>query len=517
MAFDPATAVAESAPKTFNPDTATPATISGVPAALSRVSVAAQSDKDEDAKAILYSEFPKAQQALNDATAAGDAASIARAKEDIASLVREIARAKGAAPSVNYPAPRMAGSGKTASSEVLPDNQLAQRVAYAGLGSAAAAATAAVPIAKTQAGLAIKKRVFDKNEKTGDKGTASVNVPTDYEAQAANANKLLAEFNAAKAKNAPEKTSGMYRYMEPMVGDPRLMPSEQQIAGVTSTRADDPSGAHSLNRKNAAGLNALMEMNIDPLSLQKENGVYTIPSVQELKAQAAQLAQQRQTEAQALSEKQARISTLDRLNANMVARRTPAPATGWKPSMEALRDYAAETGMSVADFLKNPHAVSAAIGAGVGSQVPEISESIRKKDYGQAALDAAKGAAYGTAPSLLPTMAQRGLAAVASPLAFAGNEWDAYKRLHTDPVGSAISSVGGLMALAPVKRPSLPALAVGAVGALGPPIINYFRDLPARKAAENYRNYLRSNRMYGDTDIPSEAQLPTDSSSRMAP
>ena len=513
MAFDPTTAV-EDTPKAFDPSTAAVA----APGVKATPSAASQKDRDDEQKAILYAEFPKAQQALNEATASGDAANIARAKADLESLVREIARTTGAVPSINVPTPqRMAASGDTASGNVLPDNQLAQRAAYAGMGAAGAASTTAVPIAKMQAALAVKKRFVDRNENAAGKGPVAATAPVDYEAQAADANKKYMEFLAAKAKNAPEDTSGMYRYMKPLVGDPNLMPSEQQIAGVTSTRADDPTGAHALNRKNAAGLRTLTGMGIDPLSLHKEKGIYTIPSVQDLQAQALKIGQQRQAEEQALSEKQARISTLDKLNANMVARRTPPPDSGWSSNLSALKDYAAKAGMSVADFLKNPHAMSASIGAGVGSQVPEISESVRKKEYGQAALDAAKGAAYGVAPAFLPAVAQRGLAAVASPLAFLGNEWDAYKRLHTDPVGSAISSVGGLMALAPMKRPSLPALAVGAVGALGPPIINYFRDPPEKEAAENYRRYLRSNRMYGDTDIPAELPTPTGADPRMAP
>jgi hypothetical protein len=157
----------------------------------------------------------------------------------------------------------------------------------------------------------------------------------------------------------------------------------------------------------------------------------------------------------------------------VVGGKNPAPKAltpSYMDALQAFKNRAITAAEPAAAFLRHPlTAVSGGL-FGVGAMGPEILEAMRtEKPASDVAKTMAQGAAYGVAPALLPSVIQAGLRYVAPPLAALAHEYDAYKRRKTDPMGAAISGVGGLSALAPLVMAPTPAtLAVGATGALAP-------------------------------------------------
>ena len=513
MAVETTPAWAQDAPvPTWAQDT--PATVPAVKAAPSGDLAAAQGDRDEEARSILYLEFPKAQQALNDATATGDAASIARAKEDLASLVREITAKKGAAPSVNIPASgpaRMAISGDTTGATILPDSDIGKRIAYGSIGAGGATALTALPIAKVRASMMAKalknKDLADTQAASEAQASAKAAAAADaqataaaaaqraaYEADVTKAGKAYNDFMGAKEAGPTPTRGGSKGWLGGRMS-PEMMAQmpNSLLEGITTLTGQGPGSASNAEAQHTANMQRAIELGYDPRYSKLVNGIAVPYTQEELAARAKNISDIQEAQRLADAQKQASIATKGRFAANILNQANtpvtpPAPVTTTAPStldsvLGTLKGYGNKALEATGKFAKNPHAAIGSTAFGVGAMAPDIQQSLYGRDYGQAGLDALKGGMLGYGATFLPQLVQRGLVPIGSLFSSAGNLSNAADRANYDPTGAAISGIGGLASLAPLAPlaigagpPGLAALGIGAVGATLPGIINAIRD-----------------------------------------
>jgi hypothetical protein len=466
----------------------------------------------EESLVILQDQFQKAQQAYSAALALGEADKIAREKANVEGAAREINRVQpGAAPEVDHTVPgRMTTAAKTVGQN-MPDNELAQRGAYGTLGAGATMLTTGAPIVVYRTAMAVKKALENRvppvpagtsaapsaapavatvaaapiggaaadplSEQTtrilqgGDsdtKGTTGRARQEGYNIQTAQSAAIKAQLETLMRGGMSELDARAYLANMPgLTASPSgvIMPRTDPVA--TAGPRFSPSV---WRRERAIGPPPWVGMGSDPMDLRPS---FVTPKA----APAAPVAPPPPPLPAA-----------------------PAGPSAYESALSAVKDYGTRAGRTFANITQHPLALSGAIGFGVGSQAPEITEHLHKNDYGGVAKDVATGAAYGTLPALLPAAVQRG-AAVAGPfIASAGNVYDAGKRAFAgDYTGSMISGAGGLAALAPLVLSGPPGWAVGGLGAITPAIINYLRDKEARERAGGGRGFVNPQENYVPT------------------
>jgi len=322
-----------------------------------------------------------------------------------------------------------ANAATVAASETPIDRTMAERLAggVAGVGAGAVlAGKAAIPMAKVRAALAARRAIGNYLNPQQPNPPAPATAP-------------VTPADVA----APAKTPGMERWFAGQTGTARAVPSNVS-ANVASTRE-----APGVLAENALGFERIAGAGI-PLTSIHTNPGGQIGVVESPQAQRARIQME---------------------SALPLAAGEPNPflPPGQQPSSPW-----AERARAV---MTHPAIRGASMGFGIGTQTPEILEGIRNNSSYDVAKAVGLGAAYGLAPTLLPTVMQKGLAKILPPLAAAAGGYDAYGRATKgDYLGSLISSAGGLGALAPLVVKGPKGWALAAASGIGSPLANYLRD-----------------------------------------
>ena len=245
---------------------------------------------------------------------------------------------------------------------------------------------------------------------------------------------------------------------------------------VTTLKGQGQGSASYAEAENAARIQKLRDMGYDPLSFKHgESGIITGGSGLESKV--------RQDVAPTINQQASGANTPigSQVGQGLGTVKNAPPAPQGPSYMDYAKSAFDRAGTALeptANFLKHPLTRAGSATFGMGAMLPEMLEHLSSSPNKtqDIATDAAKGAAMGVAPTLLPEMMQAGLRRVGPVAASLGNEYDAWNRRNSDPTGAAISGLGGLAALAPFVLSGPVGWGAGAAGMLAPPVINYLRD-----------------------------------------